>query len=54
MPVGSCVFITANAQSMKVQRGLLLKGGTNIRLGSVQVLDKRSHAKARSNTVGVF
>jgi len=43
-----------DAQAVKVQQGLLLKYGTNIRLGSVQVLNKRSHFKARSNTVGVF
>jgi len=44
----------ADAQAVKVQQGLLLKYGTNIRLGSFQVLNKRSHFKARSNTVGVF
>src|SRR5580693_997474 len=44
----------AIAQAIKVQQGLLLKYGTNIRLGSVQVLNKRGHFKARSNTVGVF
>jgi hypothetical protein len=42
------------AQAVKAQQGLLLKYGTNIRLGSVQVLNKRGHFKARSNTVGVF
>jgi hypothetical protein len=50
----STVFSAADAQTVKVQQGLLLKRGTNIRLGSVQVLNRRSHVKARSNTVGVF
>jgi len=43
-----------DAQAVKVQQGLLLKYGTNIRLGSVRVLNKRTHFHARSNTVGVF
>jgi hypothetical protein len=47
-------LFAADAQTVKVQQGLLLKNGTSIRLGSVQVLDKRSMARARSNTVGVF
>ncbi len=43
-----------DAQAVKVQQGLLLKYGTNIRLGNVQVLNKRGQFKARSNTAGVF
>jgi hypothetical protein len=44
----------ADAQTLKVQQGLLLKAGTNIRLGSITILDKRSLTKTKSNTVGVF
>jgi hypothetical protein len=57
IPAYLFLVVTLNAvgaQATKMQRGLLLKSGTNIRLGSVQVYDKQSHAKARSNTVGVF
>jgi hypothetical protein len=42
------------AQNTKLQQGLLYKIGTNIRLGSIQVLNKRSLAKARSSILGVF
>jgi hypothetical protein len=44
----------ANAQNAKSQQGLLYKTGTNIRLGSIQVLNKRSLAKERSSILGVF
>jgi hypothetical protein len=47
-------FNAVGAQATKMQRGLLLKSGTNIRLGSVQVYDRQSGAKARSNTAGMF
>jgi hypothetical protein len=47
-------FNAVGAQPIKIQRGLLLKSGTDLKLGSVQIYDKRSGAKARSNTVGVF
>jgi hypothetical protein len=47
-------FKGADAQTVKAQQGLLLKSGTNIRLGSVQVLNKRSGARASSNPLGVF
>jgi len=43
-----------NAQAISQQQGLLLKSGTNIRLGSVRVLDKRTGTRAMSNTAGVF
>lgn len=42
------------AQNAKLQQGLLYKTGTNIRLGAIQVLNKRSFAKARSSVLGVF
>lgn len=44
----------ADAQASKSQQGLLLKTGTNIRLGSIQVLNKHNHARIRTNTAGVF
>jgi len=44
----------ADAQTVKVQQGLLLKAGTSIRLGSVHILNKRSFVKNNSNTIGVF
>src|SRR5258708_40289017 len=44
----------AYAQNEKLQQGLLYKKGTNIRLGGIQVLNKRSFAKARSSVLGVF
>jgi hypothetical protein len=47
-------FSEAAAQSVKVQQGLLIKGGTAIRLGGIQVLNKRNLARVRSNTLGVF
>jgi hypothetical protein len=52
--LSSAVLNTAEAQTVNIQQGLLLKSGTNIRLGSVQVLNKRSLVKARSSTIGVF
>jgi hypothetical protein len=48
------VYNNADAQSTKLQQGLLLKSGTNIRLGSVTVLNKRTLNKALSSTYGVF
>jgi hypothetical protein len=42
------------AQNTKLQQGLLYKTGTNIRLGGIQVLNKRSLAKTRSSVLGVF
>ncbi|WP_428329937.1 hypothetical protein [Mucilaginibacter sp.] len=44
----------AGAQIIKVQQGLLLKSGTSNRLGGVSIINKRSQAKAVSNTLGVF
>ncbi len=48
------VISTANAQAIKQQVGMLLKNGSNIRLGGVWVLNKRSLARATSNPAGVF
>jgi hypothetical protein len=48
------VINTANAQAIKQQAGMLLKNGSNIRLGGVWVLNKRSLARATSNPAGVF
>lgn len=47
-------FCFVYAQTSKNQQGLLLKAGSNIRLGSIQVLNKRNQARAKSNTAGVF
>jgi hypothetical protein len=48
------VFNKAGAQTAKLQQGLLLKSNTNIRLGSVTVLNKRTLGNARSSMFGVF
>lgn len=47
-------FCFVYSQTSKNQQGLLLKAGSNIRLGSIQVLNKRNQARAKSNTAGVF
>ncbi len=52
--LAALALVNANAQSEKVQQGLLLKTGTGIRLGSIQILNKRTLSKARSSTFGVF
>jgi len=44
----------AEAQSVKMQQGLFYKAGTNIRLGSISVLNRRSRVTVKSNTIGVF
>jgi len=43
-----------SAQIAPRQQGLLLKSGTAIRLGSVQILNKRTRDRAWSGTTGVF
>jgi hypothetical protein len=48
------VINTANAQAIKQQVGMLLKNGSDIRLGGVWVLNKRSLVRATSNPAGVF
>jgi hypothetical protein len=48
------VLNTALAQTLKMQQGLLLKSGSDIRLGSVSVINERNKARAMSNTAGVF
>ena len=45
---------TAISQDLAMQQGLLLKSGGNIRLGSVQVINKRSRARTKSGYSGVF
>src|ERR1700712_779541 len=47
-------FRGAEAQTLKIQQGLLFKTGTNIRLGSIWISNKRTLAIVKSNTVGVF
>jgi hypothetical protein len=42
------------AQSKKAQQGILYKAGTNVRLGNVQILNKRSLAVVKSNMYGMF
>jgi len=46
--------LAAFAQNTPMQQGLLLKTGTNIRLGNIAILNKRSRARAISSTLGVF
>lgn len=48
------IALAAAAQNPHVQQGLLLKAGTNIRLGDIAVLNKRSMARTISSTLGVF
>jgi len=50
----SSAFIEVTAQTPTVQQGLILKRETSIRLGSIQVLNKRTKDRARSSTLGVF
>jgi hypothetical protein len=54
-----CVYTTFGlngvlGQGLKTQQGLLLKTGSDIRLGSVRVLNKRTRTLSTSNTIGVF
>jgi hypothetical protein len=54
-----CLFLLAignqsNAQPQKTQQGILYKTGTDIRLGNVQIFNKRSLAIAKSNMYGMF
>lgn len=53
-----CVFVltvlTSTDAQTKTQQGLLLKSGTSIRLGGIQVLNKRNLAKSMSSIIGVF
>jgi hypothetical protein len=48
------IFGGVAAQQSSTQQGLLLKSAGNVRLGNVEVLNKRSGVVARSNTIGVF
>jgi hypothetical protein len=49
-----CLAAIKSGRAQTIQQGLLLKSGTDIRLGSVRVLNKRSGIRAMSNTAGVF
>jgi hypothetical protein len=54
-----CVFLLAvgnqsSAQLKKAQQGILYKAGTDIRLGNVQIFNKRSLTIAKSNMYGMF
>ncbi|WP_426670403.1 hypothetical protein ACPPVU_03985 [Mucilaginibacter sp. McL0603] len=54
-----CFFLLAvcnqsNAQSEKAQRGILYKAGTGIRLGDIQIFNKRSLITVKSNMYGMF
>jgi hypothetical protein len=54
-----CLFMLAigsqsSAQSKKAQQGILCKAGTDIRLGNVQISNKRSLTIAKSNMYGMF
>jgi hypothetical protein len=48
------VYSQVKGQSQKVQQGLIYKTGTNMRLGSVQVFNKRNLINVKSNIYGVF
>jgi hypothetical protein len=48
------IYGEAKSQAVTLQQGLFYKAGTNIRLGSVQILNRRSHTTVKSNTIGVF
>src|ERR1700754_1165945 len=47
-------FGGATAQSPQIQQGLLLKNAGAVRLGNVDVLNKRSRIIVKSNIIGVF
>jgi hypothetical protein len=54
-----CLFLLvignqSNAQLKKAQQGILYKAGTDIRLGNVQIFNKRSLTIAKSNMYGMF
>lgn len=42
------------AQTKHVQQGIIFKVGTNLRLGGVQIIDRRTSATAQSNLYGGF
>ncbi len=44
----------ACGQTGKLQQGIFYKAGTDLRLGSVKIYNKRSSAVARSNLFGMF
>jgi hypothetical protein len=48
------VAMAAVAQNTHVQQGLVLKTGTDIRLGSVIVFNKNNKIRTTSSTLGVF
>jgi hypothetical protein len=51
----SLVFVKGtDAQTAKVQRGMVMKLGGNVRLGGVQLINTRNRAEAKSNIYGFF
>ncbi len=48
------LFSNAGAQSIKLQQGIIFKQGTNIPLGSIDVVNKRTNALRRTSIYGVF
>jgi hypothetical protein len=52
--IGAVNLCPLFAQNIQIQKGILFKRGTNLRLGSVVVLNKRTMTQARSNIYGVF
>jgi hypothetical protein len=48
------IYSRVIGQAQKVQQGLVYKTGTSMRLGSVQVFNKRNLIKVKSNIYGVF
>jgi len=48
------IYSSSGAQNIQFQEGILLKSGTSLRIGNVEVLNKQSRATVRSNIYGVF
>jgi hypothetical protein len=54
LAVALAITLNCSAQNKSSQQGIVLKSGTNIRLGDIMVLNKRSGNRALSSTLGVF
>ena len=55
--IGLLLFVwpsLSRAQSSRVQQGMVFKIGTNLRLGGVKIIDKRTSATTQSNLYGCF
>jgi hypothetical protein len=54
LSVITLIVIQTAAAQLKIQQGMFLKQGTNIRLGSIQVTNKRSSIETQSSIYGEF